>query len=102
MGVPTELEYKQKIEDAFNKGDYSGVILLENDMMEQAYATMAGDIPKEKIFEFFQEHDFAPVLIQKGLAALHLGDPSLSGQSFEEAIKSIPNDSDFATPFFYS
>lgn len=107
----TESEYKKKISDAFARADYSELIILANDMVEDSYATLANnahlsadhkhDIPEGTIFNFFRDHDFAPVLIKKGLAALHVGDPSLAGRSLEDAIKSIPVDSHFAEPFFY-
>jgi tetratricopeptide (TPR) repeat protein len=107
----TEQEYKQQINQAFQNKDYSAVINLENDLMFQAYSELAKscnlpeerkfEVPQEKVFAYFSEHDFAPVLTKKGIAAMQLGDLSLAGQSFEAATRALPTTSTYAEPFFY-
>jgi len=107
----TEQEYKQKIDEAFAQKKWEDVILQGNELMFLVYPDLAkqegvaGDeaynLPKEKIFAYFQGHDFAPLLTKKGIASLNYGAFDLSDEDFKNAIDSLKPGSKFAEPYFY-
>jgi tetratricopeptide (TPR) repeat protein len=108
----TEQEYKQKIDEAFAHKKYDDVILYENDLMFLAYADLAKlegimeqqeayGLPNEKIYAYFQNHDYAPIITKKGISSMHMGDFSLARQSLEAAIGSLRPDNTFADPYVY-
>lgn len=98
----------QKIKDAFEQKDWSQVILLtENEVLKPAYDALTieysvadiGDIPNEKVFEYFAKHDIGSVLLMKGTAALGSGDPMLASRMFADAQNSSNDDMMLATAY---